>query len=220
MTASPSRRAPWRRVRWRYPGNIGELKNIVERAACSSTATADRLRHLPPALAKAGPEIVAQTAQGNTATWDGSLRSAVQQYESGLHPEPASRSGLVIRAAPPSSCRSRAVAWSRSCNATRSGILRDGRRMSSLIKPRSLAVLTKTERRPAGASLILSAFGMFDLQSPDPLRFEGEQALWLMVAKELPPGRILDLGLPKPTAEVLVAGHAGGREAPRCSAWA
>ncbi|GJE40226.1 DUF2169 family type VI secretion system accessory protein [Methylobacterium persicinum] len=90
--------------------------------------------------------------------------------------------------------------------------------MALLIKPRSLGVMTKAERRPPGASLVLSAFGMFDLAAPDRRRFEGEQALWMLVAKELPPGRVFDIGLPKPQAEVLVAGHAAaaaGRPVPR-----
>ncbi len=80
--------------------------------------------------------------------------------------------------------------------------------MALIIKPRSLSLMTKAERRAPGASFIVSVFGMFDLATPDSTRFEGEQGLWLMVAKELPAGAIFDIGMPKPTAEVLVAGHA------------
>lgn len=80
--------------------------------------------------------------------------------------------------------------------------------MALLIKPRSLGLMTKAERRPSGASFVVSVFGLFDLANPDLSRFEGEQGLWLMVAKELPPGAIFDIGMPKPTAEVLVTGHA------------
>ncbi|KWV54685.1 hypothetical protein AS156_06875 [Bradyrhizobium macuxiense] len=49
---------------------------------------------------------------------------------------------------------------------------------------------------------------MFDLANPAAERLEGEQELWVMAAKELPPGSPLDIGMPKPQAEVLVGGHA------------
>lgn len=78
--------------------------------------------------------------------------------------------------------------------------------MVQVVKPRTLGLLTKAERRRAGASFIVSALAMFDLA--DPSHFESEQALWLAAAKALPPGTILDTAMPKPTAEVLVAGHA------------
>ncbi len=80
--------------------------------------------------------------------------------------------------------------------------------MPTLVKPRSLGFLSKCERRPPGASLILSIFAMFDLAAPSPDRFEGDQGLWILAAKELPPGTALDIGMPKPQAEVLVGGHA------------
>lgn len=80
--------------------------------------------------------------------------------------------------------------------------------MPILVKPRSLGLLTKCERRPPGASLIVSIFGMFDLADPNPDRLEGEQGLWIMAAKELPPGTALDIGMPKPQAEILIGGHA------------
>lgn len=96
--------------------------------------------------------------------------------------------------------------------------------MALIIKPRTLGLLTKTERRAVGASFIVSAFGMFDLAEPDPYRLQGDQGMWLLAAKELPPGAIFDLGMPKPTAEVLVAGHAaatGGEPVQRMGlAWA
>ena len=78
--------------------------------------------------------------------------------------------------------------------------------MVQVVKPRTLGLLTKAERRRSGASFIVSALAMFDLA--DPTEFESEQALWLAATKALPPGTILDTGMPKPTAEVLVAGHA------------
>lgn len=80
--------------------------------------------------------------------------------------------------------------------------------MPVLIKPRSLGLLTKCERRPPGASLIISIFTMFDLANPGADRLEGEQGLWILAAKELPPGGVLDIGMPKPQAEILIGGHA------------
>ncbi|PDT64825.1 hypothetical protein CO683_35825 [Bradyrhizobium ottawaense] len=80
--------------------------------------------------------------------------------------------------------------------------------MPILIKPRTLSLLSKCERRPPGASLIISAFAMFDLAHPGADRLEGEQDLWVMAAKELPSGTPLDIGMPKPEAEVLIGGHA------------
>lgn len=84
--------------------------------------------------------------------------------------------------------------------------------MPILVKPRTLGLLTKCERRPPGASLIVSIFTMFDLANPGADRLEGEQGLWLMAAKELPPGTALDIGMPKPQAEVLIGGHAAAAE--------
>lgn len=79
--------------------------------------------------------------------------------------------------------------------------------MVQIIKPRTLGLLTKAERRPTGASFIVTALAMFDLADPA-AGFESEQALWLAAAKALPPGGILDIAMPKPVAEVMIAGHA------------
>ncbi len=87
--------------------------------------------------------------------------------------------------------------------------------MVQVVKPRTLGLLTKAERRRAGASFIVSALAMFDLA--DPTDFESEQALWLAAAKALPPGTILDTGMPKPAAEVLIAGHARPAGGEPCS---
>lgn len=78
--------------------------------------------------------------------------------------------------------------------------------MVQFVKPRTLGLLTKAERRRSGASFIVSAIALFDLANPSD--FESEQALWLAAAKALPPGAALDLAMPKPTAEVLIGGHA------------
>ncbi|MDH2399172.1 DUF2169 domain-containing protein [Bradyrhizobium sp. SSUT18] len=84
--------------------------------------------------------------------------------------------------------------------------------MPIIVKPRTLGLLTKCERHPPGASLVISVFAMFDLANPGAGRLEGEQDLWVMAAKELPPGNPLDIGMPKPQAEVLIGGHAAAPE--------
>ena len=80
--------------------------------------------------------------------------------------------------------------------------------MPTMIKPRTLGVLTKVERLKTGPSLIVTAFGQFDLARPDAPRFETDQAMWVMAAKALPRGSVLDIGMPKPTGELLVGGSA------------
>ncbi|WP_456675336.1 DUF2169 family type VI secretion system accessory protein [Bradyrhizobium sp. RDM12] len=49
---------------------------------------------------------------------------------------------------------------------------------------------------------------MFDLANPGADRLQGDQELWAMTGKELAPGNPLDIGMPKPQAEVLIGGHA------------
>jgi uncharacterized protein YjbI with pentapeptide repeats len=83
--------------------------------------------------------------------------------------------------------------------------------MPLMIKPRTLGVLTKAERTKSGASYIVSALGMFDLAQPGAARFETEQALWVLAAKALPKGAVLDVGMPKPRAELLIGGSARAR---------
>lgn len=65
--------------RWRYPGNVRELKNIAERAALlvDGDERID-LRHLPGNLTRMSAEIVVPQV---AAVDDASLRSAVRQYE-------------------------------------------------------------------------------------------------------------------------------------------
>ncbi|WP_127089612.1 DUF2169 family type VI secretion system accessory protein [Aquabacter cavernae] len=76
--------------------------------------------------------------------------------------------------------------------------------MPLVIKPRTLGLLHKVERRRDGARLILCVIAAFDLA--DPARLDGEQALWTMAAASLPEGSPLDMCMPKPRAEVLIGG--------------
>jgi uncharacterized protein YjbI with pentapeptide repeats len=78
--------------------------------------------------------------------------------------------------------------------------------MPTIIKPRKLGILTKVERRGPRASLVVSALGLFSLT--EPTDFEFDTALWPMAIKEMPPGAILDMAMPKPCGEVLFAGRA------------
>jgi uncharacterized protein YjbI with pentapeptide repeats len=80
--------------------------------------------------------------------------------------------------------------------------------MPRVVKPGSLSLLFKTERWASGTSFIVTVFGMFDLANSEAARFESEQAMWPLTAKLMPERRVLDLGMPKPCAEVLVGGVA------------
>lgn len=65
--------------RWRYPGNVRELKNIVERAALliDGDERID-LKHLPAHFGKASPDIVVPSPAAGDDT---SLRTAMRHYE-------------------------------------------------------------------------------------------------------------------------------------------
>lgn len=77
--------------------------------------------------------------------------------------------------------------------------------MPLMMKPRTLGLLHKVERRRDGGRFIVTVLAAFDLA--DPARLDSEQALWTMAAAALPPGAALDMGMPKPRAEVLLAGR-------------
>jgi sigma-54-dependent transcriptional regulator len=65
--------------RWRYPGNVRELRNMAERAALlvDGDERID-LPHLPPHLARNAPEIVAPAPAGSS---EAGLRDALHHYE-------------------------------------------------------------------------------------------------------------------------------------------
>ncbi len=77
--------------------------------------------------------------------------------------------------------------------------------MPLVIKPRPLGVLTKVERRRRGAQYLVTVLAAFDLA--DSSRLDGDQGLWVMAAQALPPGGALDVGMPKPRAELLIGGR-------------
>ncbi|MHB8885016.1 MAG: DUF2169 family type VI secretion system accessory protein [Methylovirgula sp.] len=77
--------------------------------------------------------------------------------------------------------------------------------MVRIIKPTTLGILLRTQRRGKGALYTISALGLFDVAKPG--IFLSEQAMWPAVMKELPEGAVFDPGMPKPQGELLVAGH-------------
>ncbi len=83
--------------------------------------------------------------------------------------------------------------------------------MPQIIKPRTLGLLHKVERRRDGGRFIVSVLAAFDLA--DATRLDSEQSLWPMAAQALPPGGALDMGMPKPRAEVLIGGRVHAPEA-------
>ncbi|MEW6256040.1 MAG: DUF2169 domain-containing protein [Pseudomonadota bacterium] len=77
--------------------------------------------------------------------------------------------------------------------------------MPLVIKPRSLALLHKVERRRSGARFIAAVVAAFDLA--DSSAVDSEQALWPMLAASLPEGAAVDMCMPKPRAELLIGGR-------------
>lgn len=83
--------------------------------------------------------------------------------------------------------------------------------MPQIIKPRTLGLLHKVERRRNGARFVVCAIAAFDLA--DSSKLDGEQSLWLMAAEALPPATPLDMCMPKPRAEMLIAGKINAPDA-------
>ncbi|GGB45825.1 hypothetical protein GCM10011316_17410 [Roseibium aquae] len=78
--------------------------------------------------------------------------------------------------------------------------------MPAIVKPTRVSAAYVTEPVRGGAHTTVSAHVLFDLAEPG--RLLTEQALWPMVAEQLPNGAVFDKGQLKPKAEVLVAGCA------------
>ena len=78
--------------------------------------------------------------------------------------------------------------------------------MPAIIKPSRISVAHQTEPVRDGALTTVSAHALFDFS--EPTRFLTEQALWPMVAEQMPNGAIFDKGQAKPKAELIVAGCA------------
>ena len=74
-----------------------------------------------------------------------------------------------------------------------------------IVKPTRLGVLRRVASNPGGSHLRITALGAFDLRAPGD--FLTEAQLWQTAAPVLG-ASMLDAGMPKPCAEVLVAGDA------------
>lgn len=77
--------------------------------------------------------------------------------------------------------------------------------MPALMKPSRLAAAVRAEPVPQGGLLTVSAFLLFDFESPRQLL--SEQALWPMVSEQMG-GAIFDKGNLKPFGELIIAGAA------------
>ncbi|TWD90351.1 uncharacterized protein YjbI with pentapeptide repeats [Variovorax beijingensis] len=75
-----------------------------------------------------------------------------------------------------------------------------------IVKPFRLSLLTRPYRWKADNHLGIASIALVSLKA-DP-QLQPEQELWQMVSEVLDPGSVLDLGVPKAEAEVLVSGFA------------
>lgn len=83
----------------------------------------------------------------------------------------------------------------------------DGERwVAAIIKPSRIACLVQTEPVEGGGLTTITGFVLFDFDSPRALLTE--QALWPLVAEQMPKGSLFDKCRPKPLGEMIVAGHA------------
>lgn len=73
------------------------------------------------------------------------------------------------------------------------------------IKPFRLGILTRPYRWQGRDKLGVAVMGMISLEDTPLLM--ADQELWQTMATEIDPGGVLDLGVPKATAEMLVSGH-------------
>jgi uncharacterized protein YjbI with pentapeptide repeats len=76
----------------------------------------------------------------------------------------------------------------------------------AILKPSKISASLQSEAIEGGGLTTVSAFILFDFS--DPLRLLSDQALWPMLAEQMPSGAIFDLGKLKPKGEVIIAGHA------------
>ncbi len=80
--------------------------------------------------------------------------------------------------------------------------------MPIIFKPRTLGISTRPVARQAGSAFVISIYGLAALDAPDADRLLADQGIWPAALAELPDGAMWDVGLPKPWAEFMVAGHA------------
>lgn len=78
--------------------------------------------------------------------------------------------------------------------------------MPAIMKPSRLSCAIQTEAAKGGGLTTISSFALFDFA--DPRRLLTEQALWPMVAEQMPKGAVFDKGKLKPKGEFIIAGAA------------
>ncbi|WP_319531171.1 DUF2169 domain-containing protein [uncultured Cohaesibacter sp.] len=78
--------------------------------------------------------------------------------------------------------------------------------MPSIMKPNRLGAAVQHEVTQKGGRVTISAYALFDFASPN--EFMTDQALWAMVAEQMPAGSVFDKGQLKPMGEFLVVGNA------------
>ncbi|ASP32181.1 DUF2169 domain-containing protein [Labrenzia sp. VG12] len=78
--------------------------------------------------------------------------------------------------------------------------------MPAIVKPSKISATFQPHAIEGGNILTVSSYLLFDISTPYNLLTE--QALWPMVAEQMPDGGIFDKGQLKPRAEMIIAGHA------------
>lgn len=78
--------------------------------------------------------------------------------------------------------------------------------MPGIVKPSKVSAALQPHAVEGGSILTVSAFLLFDCAAP--YKLLTEQALWPMVAEQMPDGGLFDKGQLKPFGEMIVAGHA------------
>lgn len=78
--------------------------------------------------------------------------------------------------------------------------------MPAIVKPSKISATFQPHAIEGGNILTVSSYLLFDISTPYDLLTE--QALWPMVAEQMPDGGIFDKGQLKPRAEMIIAGHA------------
>ena len=84
--------------------------------------------------------------------------------------------------------------------------------MPAILKPSRIATALAVEATDGGSMLTLSAFLLFDFAANR--NFLTDQALWPMVAEQMPAGAVFDKAQLKPVGEWLVAGSAMAPDQP------
>ncbi|MEO1197935.1 MAG: DUF2169 domain-containing protein [Pseudomonadota bacterium] len=78
--------------------------------------------------------------------------------------------------------------------------------MIPITKPLRLGIMMRVERHRGRYVMMITTMGLADLS--DGSDFLVDQGIWPMAVDQMPPTGVVDLGMPKPQGEFLIAGHA------------